>query len=74
MARTKRADEAASVYHMLNRVYRRATVFIKEADFEAFEHILVEALERVKLKIFAYCILSNHWHLVISPEIEGETG
>lgn len=74
MPRTKRADEAGAIYHMLNRANRRATIFHKEADFEAFEQILTEALERVKLKLFAYCILPNHWHLVVSPEVDGEMG
>lgn len=72
MARTKRADEAGAIYHMLNRANRRVTIFHKEADFEAFERILAEALERTKLKLFAYCILSNHWHLVVRPEVDGE--
>ena len=57
MARTKRAEEAGAIYHMLNRANRRDTIFHKEADFEAFERVLAEALERVQLKLFAYCRL-----------------
>lgn len=44
MPRTKRADEAGAIYLLLNRANRRATIFHKEADFEAFEQILAEDL------------------------------
>ena len=57
---------------MLNHANRRDTIFHKEADYEAFEPILAEALKRVQLKLFSSCILSNHWHLVLRPEIDGE--
>ena len=50
-----------------------ATIFHKEtADYEAFERIMADALERVDLKLFAYCLMPNHWHLVVSPSIDGE--
>ncbi len=72
MGRAKRADEGGAIYHMLNRANRRATIFHKGADYEAFERILAEALDRVHLKLFAYCLMPNHWHLVVSPDIDGE--
>ena len=49
MGRAPRADEAGAIYHMLNRANRRAPMFLKNADFEAFEGILAEALDRVPL-------------------------
>ena len=72
MGRAKRADEAGAIYHMLNRANRRATIFLKDADYEAFERIMVEALERSQLKLYSYCLMPNHWHLVVSPEVNGE--
>lgn len=72
MGRPKRADAAGGIYHMLNRSNRKATIFHREADYEAFERILAEALERVQLKMFAYCLMPNHWHLLVSPEVDGE--
>ncbi len=44
MGRPKRADEAGSIYHMLNRANRRETIFHKDVDYEAFENVLLEAL------------------------------
>lgn len=72
MGRAKRADEAGEIYHMLNRANRRATIFHKDADYEAFERIIAEALQRVRLQLFSYCLMPNHWHLVVSPNVDGE--
>ena len=57
MGRAKRADEAGAIYHMLNRANRRATIFHKDADYEAFERIIAEALKQVQLKLFSYCLM-----------------
>ncbi|MCG8649146.1 MAG: transposase, partial [Pirellulales bacterium] len=73
MGRPKRSDEAGVIYHMLNRANRRATIFHKQEDYEAFERILTEALERCsELELFAYCLMPNHWHLVVRPTVDGE--
>lgn len=72
MGRAPRADEAGNVYHMLNRSNRRAQIFHKDADYEAFERIIAEALDKFKLQLFSYCVMPNHWHLVVMPQIDGE--
>lgn len=74
MGRAKRADEAGGIYHMLNRANRRETIFRKEADYDAFEEVLSEALDRVELRLYSYCLMPNHWHLVVSPQVDGEMG
>ncbi len=72
MGRPPRADEAGAIYHMLNRANRRARFFHKDADYEAFERILAEAMERVQLRLYSYCLMPNHWHLVVRPDVDGE--
>ncbi len=74
MGRPPRADEANGIYHMLNRGNRREPLFHKTEDFEAFERMMVEAIERSRIKLYAYCLMPNHWHLVVSPEVDGEMG
>lgn len=74
MGRPKRSDEAGLVYHMLNRANRRETIFHKNADYESFENILLEALDHADLLLYSYCLMPNHWHLVVSPQIDGEMG
>jgi putative transposase len=47
-------------------------MFRKEADFEAFERVIVETHERQPIRIPSYCVLSKHWHFVVSPEEDGQ--
>ena len=72
MPRPPRADEAGGLYHALNRGNARIDIFRKDADFEAFERILSEGLQRYDVHLFAYQLLSNHWHLVLRPNQDGE--
>src|SRR5205085_1534855 len=50
----------------------RRGIFHKEQDFEAFERILAEALEQVPTRLLCYCLMPNHWHLVLCPRADGE--
>jgi putative transposase len=72
MPRTPRADEAGGLYHALNRGNSRAAIFRKEADYDAFEQILGEGLERYDVQLFCYQLMPNHWHLVLRPTQDGE--
>jgi len=72
MPRPPRADEAGGLYHALNRGNARAAIFRKEADYEAFERIVAEGLDRYAVQLFCYQLMPNHWHLVLRPERDGE--
>jgi len=71
MPRPKLADEANRLYHALNRGNAKCPMFKKDADFNAFERILAEGLERYPCQILAYQLLSNHWHFVLRPAENG---
>jgi putative transposase len=60
------------VYHVLNRAAGRGKLFRSADDFAAFEAILREAREFVPMRILSYCLLPNHWHLVVWPRRDGE--
>jgi putative transposase len=47
-------------------------MFRKDADFEAFQQVMVEANERHPIRILSYCVLSNQWHFVVWPEEDGQ--
>jgi putative transposase len=54
------------VYHLLNRRVMRLTIFEKEADYAAFERCAGRGLDRPDApKLLAYCLMPNHWHLVV---------
>ncbi|MBI5757981.1 MAG: transposase, partial [Planctomycetales bacterium] len=72
MGRAKRADDGGMVFHVLNRANARATIFEKPEDYAAFERVLGEARERVDMRVLAYCLMPNHWHLVLWPRRDGD--
>jgi hypothetical protein len=72
MPRAPRADEAGGLYHALNRGNLRVDIFRKEEDFAAFERILHEGLEIHQVELYSYQLMSNHYHLVLRPLIDGE--
>ncbi|PLX85521.1 MAG: transposase [Desulfuromonas sp.] len=69
MPRAARALVDGEVYHVLNRGNGRSNVFHKPADFEAFVKLIGEAKERYPVKVIAYCLMSNHFHLLVKPTL-----
>jgi putative transposase len=47
-------------------------IFDKPEDYEAFERILADAVERVRMRVLAYCVMPNHWHLALWPRNDGD--
>jgi putative transposase len=72
MGRPKRADDGGLIYHVLNRANARMTIFEDAGDYEAFEQVLEEAVERTRTRLLAYCVMPNHWHLIVWPRKDGE--
>jgi len=58
------------LFHVLNRAAKRAVLFEHSSDYAAFERIVEDALARHAVAIFAYCIMPNHWHFVLSPRTD----
>jgi len=72
MPRINRVDVGGEVYHVLNRANARVQIFDNDKDYKQFEDILEEAVERFNMNLLAYCIMPNHWHLVLYPKTDGE--
>ncbi len=60
------------VYHCLNRANARAQIFDNDKDYKLFEDILEEAKEKFDMRILAYCLMPNHWHLVLYPRKDND--
>ena len=58
---------AASHFHVINRSVRKVPIFRCRSDYRAFLLALAEGLTRHPIRLVSYCILSNHWHLVLEP-------
>jgi len=72
MGRPLRAAEGGLIYHCLNHANARLAIFTKEADFEAFERVLAEATARHDMRLLAYCVMRNHFQLVLWPKADGD--
>jgi putative transposase len=72
MPRRLRFASGGYVYHALNRSVGRATLFDKSGDYAAFEKVLRQADAQVPMRVLAYCVLPNHWHLVLWPRHDGD--
>jgi putative transposase len=72
MPRRLRIDCGDVVYHVLNRRVGRRVLFKKDEDYAAFEQVLDEAYQKVPMRVLAYCLMPNHWHLVLWPRREGQ--
>lgn len=72
MGRPHRAAVGGYVYHVLNRANARLPIFESDGDYEAFEQVLLEAVERTETRLLAYCVMPNHWHLAVWPREDGE--
>jgi putative transposase len=67
MPRTARAAKGGIVYHVLNRGNGRQRLFHKPGDYDAFVKLLAEGKRRATVELFAFCLMPNHWHLVLRP-------
>jgi len=54
-----------AVYHVYNRLARGESVFADEAVALRFRELLREVVERDELTVFAWCLMSNHYHLAV---------
>ena len=72
MGRTARASQGGFVYHVLNRGNGRADVFHKDEDFVAFVRLMQEAHEKVPMRLVGYCLMTNHFHLLLWPHEDGD--
>jgi putative transposase len=72
MPRTARAAAGGVVYHALNRGNGRMSVFRKPGDYLAFVELLLEGKQRARVELFGFCLMPNHWHLVLRPKGDGD--
>jgi putative transposase len=72
MPRTARSCPGGYSYHVLDRGNARATVFHKPDDYEAFVDMMAEASVRSPMRVLAYCLMPNHFHLLLWPREDGD--
>jgi putative transposase len=71
MSRPPRAAEGGLIYHALNRANARLAILDDAGDYDALERTLAEAVARHDVELLAYCLMPNHFHLVVRPGTDG---
>jgi putative transposase len=72
MPRTARASVGGYCYHVINRGNARSVVFHADGDYQAFMDLLSQASQRIPMRVLAYCLMPNHFHLALWPSHDGE--
>ena len=72
MPRSARYAPGGYVFHVLNRAVARLALFEKEGDYAAFVRVMAEAQQEHPIRLLSYCIMPNHWHMVLWPRHDGE--
>jgi REP element-mobilizing transposase RayT len=65
MGRKLRVQYAGAIYHLMNRGDRREAIFVDDTDRRCFLRTLGEACEKTGWRVHAYCLMSNHFHLIV---------
>ncbi len=68
MPRPLRPVANGLLYHAINRGNNRAAVFSAAADYRAFLAALHQTKQRYPFRLYGYCLMSNHFHLLLAPE------
>jgi len=72
MPRTNRVSVGNIVYHVINRTNGRVCLFKEDKDYKHFESLLKEARDLTDMRILSYCLMPNHFHLVLYPKKDND--
>lgn len=68
MAKKKRVWYPGATYHIMNRGNRRSDIFKDEEDYQVYQTILQQTMERYEFYLYAYCLMTNHIHMQIETK------
>src|SRR5262245_37704537 len=67
MARPLRLHIPNAFYHVMSRGNAKQTIFVEEPDYERFLDLLDATSSRFGVLCRAYCLMPNHFHLLLQP-------
>lgn len=71
MARMRRIDLPGVTQHVVQRGHDRRPCFFAPDDYDAYLAILSESLQKYGAQLHAYCLMTNHTHLLMTPTTPG---
>ena len=69
MSRPLRIEFPGAVYHVMNRGLNRNSIFLENKDYELFGETLGQACRLFNVELYAYCLMPNHYHLLVSTPL-----
>ena len=74
MARPLRLEFAGALYHVTSRGDGREAIFLADGDRSLFLDVLAGVWDRFNWTVHAYCLMTNHYHLLVGPGVKGGPG
>ena len=75
MPQQLRIEYPGAMYHVMSRGNRRQDIYLDDMDRHDFLKTLAEAFQQPDWQIHAYCLMSNHYHLVVeTPNVTWSRG
>lgn len=72
MGRSPRIDVGGEYYHVLNRSNHKLQIFNTPHDYRTFIEILNETAFMFQVQILGFCIMPNHWHIIVQTVADGD--
>ena len=72
MGRALRVDIGDLFYHIVNRANGRQVIFREPDEYRHFEMLLKNAVEKFDMRLLAYVLMPNHWHMILYPRNDGD--
>ena len=70
MPRKARIESKSGIYHIMLRGINRQQIFEDDEDFEKFLWVMKDVKQLSRFKLYGYCLMGNHIHLLLKPENE----
>lgn len=70
MARTAREKSETGIYHIMLRGIDKRNIFLDDSDYEKFIQYIKKAKEKTQVSVYAYCLMTNHVHMLLKTETE----
>ena len=71
MPRSRRHAPVGYALHVVNRATDNRQLFFEVTDYQRFIDLLIEARQHYRVRIHAYCVMPNHFHIIIVATEEG---
>jgi len=72
ISRLPRTISKSGVYHILFRGVNQQNIFEENADFEKLKKTIFDVKQDLNFKIYAYCFMSNHVHIILKEKCVGD--